>query len=54
MTDLTTVVDVATKVVAAASAVAALTPTPKDDSALSYVRKVLDLLAFNFFNARNR
>lgn len=41
-------------VVGVASMVAAITPTPKDDNAIAAVRKVLDLLAFNFGNAKNR
>lgn len=33
--------------VAIASAICALTPTPKDDSALKKIRAVLDVLALN-------
>lgn len=51
--DLGTIVDVGSKVVAAAAAIAALTPTPKDDSILSGIRKVIDFFALNIFNARN-
>lgn len=40
-------------VVGAASVVAALTPTPKDDAALAVLRRVLDLVAQNYGHARN-
>jgi len=42
----------ATSVVAAASAVAALTPTPKDDGVARWLRKAVDFLALNFGNAK--
>lgn len=45
--------DIITNVVAVAAAIAAITPTPKDDGILLIVRKVLDLLAFNVGNAKN-
>ena len=54
MIDFYTLIDIAAKVVAAAAAIAAVTPTPKDDSALAFVRKILDLLALNVFNAKNK
>ena len=44
---------VAASVVAAASVIAALTPTPKDDGVLLIIRKALDFLAFNFGSAKN-
>lgn len=40
-------------VVGAASAIAALTPTPKDDAAIAWIRKIVDVIAFNFANAKN-
>jgi hypothetical protein len=43
-----------TGVIAAASAVAALTPTPRDDKILGKARKVVDLLALNVGYARRR
>ena len=43
-----------TAIVAAAAAVTALTPSPKDDGVVAKVRAVLDLLAFNFGNAKNK
>ena len=41
-------------VVGFAATIAALTPTPKDDSALAYVRKVIDWLGMNILNAKNK
>lgn len=41
-----------TSIVAAASAIAALTPTPRDDGIVATVRKVIDVLALNVVNAR--
>lgn len=41
-------------VVAAASAVAALTPTPKDDSIVAKAYKVLDWVAFNVGKAKDK
>ena len=41
-------------VVAAASAVAALTPTPKDDSIVAKAYKVLDWLALNVGKAKDK
>ncbi|EEE42845.1 hypothetical protein [Roseibium alexandrii] len=41
-----------TAVIAAASAIAALTPTPKDDAVVAKVRKVVDVLALNVGNAK--
>lgn len=44
----------ASMVIATASGVAALTPTPKDDGVLLIARKVLDVLALNVAAARNQ
>lgn len=43
-----------TAVIAAASAVAALTPTPRDDRILSRLARFVDLLALNVGHARRR
>lgn len=43
-----------TSVIAAASAIAALTPTPKDDAILSKIRGLIDLLALNVLNAKKK
>lgn len=45
---------IASSVVGTAAVIAAATPTPKDDEWVAKARKVLDLLAFNVGNARNR
>lgn len=41
-------------VVAVGAAVAAVTPTPKDDSIFSTARKVVDFVGFNFGYAKNK
>lgn len=43
----------ATAVVTAASAIAALTPTPKDDGIVKAVYKVVDFLALNIGKAKD-
>jgi hypothetical protein len=43
--DISKYVDTALAVHAAASAITALTPTPKDDSAVRKIYKVIELLA---------
>lgn len=42
----------ASTTVAAASAIAALTPTPADDGFLAILRRLLDVLALNVGNAK--
>jgi hypothetical protein len=51
---ISNVLDIVTSVVGTASVIAAITPTPKDDAIVAKVRKVLDLFAFNFWNAKNK
>jgi hypothetical protein len=41
-----------TTTVSAASAIAALTPTPKDDNAIRRIRKGIDVIALNFGHAK--
>ena len=41
-------------VISGAAITAAPTPTKKDDVILGKVRRVIDLLAFNFGNAKNK
>ena len=41
-------------VVTAASAIAALTPTPKDDRIIGKLYKIIDLLALNVGQAKRR
>ena len=48
------ILEVLTLVVALSAAIAALTPTPKDDGIVRKIRKVIDFLALNFGNAKNR
>jgi len=43
-----------TAVVAAASAIAALTPTPKDDGLVAKAYKVVDWLALNIGKAKDK
>lgn len=45
---------VITTIVASASAIAALTPTPKDDTFIGKVYKVIDWLALNVINAKDK
>lgn len=45
--------NIATAVIAAAAAITAVTPSPKDDSVVAKLRGLLDLLAFNFGFAKN-
>ena len=45
---------IATAIVAAASAIAAITPTPKDDAIASKAYKVLDWLALNVGKAKDK
>ena len=45
---------VVTAVIAAASAIAALTPTPTDDTFIGKAYKVIDWLALNVFKAKDK
>jgi len=47
-------IGIITGVVAVASAIAALTPTPKDDSWIKKIYKVVDLLALNVGKAKDK
>lgn len=47
---LGTIIGAVTLIVTGATAIAALTPTPKDDEFLAKVRKVIDFLAGNVLN----
>ena len=44
---------VVTSIIAVASAIAALTPTPKDDTFIGKAYKVIDWLALNVFKAKD-
>jgi hypothetical protein len=43
-----------TAIIAAASAIAALTPTPKDDTFIGKAYKIIDWLALNVFKAKDK
>jgi hypothetical protein len=43
-----------TGIIALAAHIAPLTPTPEDDKAVAWARKLLDLLAGNYGNAKNK
>ena len=45
---------VLTAIIAAASAIAALTPTPKDDTIIGKAYKIIDWLALNVFRAKDK
>lgn len=45
------VFNIVTAVIAVASLIAALTPSPKDDSVISGIRSVVNIFALNFKNA---
>tara|TARA_Y100001938_G_scaffold150945_1_gene244557 strand:- start:216 stop:398 length:183 start_codon:yes stop_codon:yes gene_type:complete len=49
----TDIVNAVTALVAAAAAVTALTPSPKDDNILKKIRDVLNVIGFNVGNAKN-
>ena len=41
-------------IMGAAAAIAALTPTPRDDGIVAFLRKVIDIIGMNIGNAKNR
>ena len=47
-------IGIITSVIAVASAIAALTPTPKDDTIVGKIYKVVDLLALNVGKAKDK
>lgn len=47
------ILTIASYVIAAAAAIAALTPTPADDGIIKAIRKVVDFLALNVGHAKN-
>tara|TARA_R110002153_G_scaffold273380_1_gene444174 strand:- start:108 stop:296 length:189 start_codon:yes stop_codon:yes gene_type:complete len=52
--NLDTIIAVVTSIVAVASGVTALTPTPKDDKVVSKVYKVVEWLALNVGKAKDK
>ena len=53
MHQLLDIFNIVTTVVAACSAVAAITPTPTDDSMVAKAYKIIDLLAINIGKAKD-
>ena len=53
MDQLLDIFNIVTTVVAACSAVAAITPTPTDDSMVAKAYKIIDLLAINIGKAKD-
>lgn len=53
ITNASDLIGVATTIVAAASAIAALTPTPKDNTWVAKIYKVVDWLALNVGKAKD-
>lgn len=53
MNNWVNVLAIATSAVTLASMVTALTKTPKDDSVVLWIRKILDVIAMNVGNAKN-
>jgi hypothetical protein len=54
VSNVDSIITALTAIVAAASAVAALTPTPKDDSLSAKAYKVVDWLALNVGKAKDK
>lgn len=40
-------------VIGAAAAIAAITPTPRDDRFVAFLRKIIDVIGMNVGNAKN-
>jgi hypothetical protein len=54
VSNVDSIVAALTAIVAAASAIAALTPTPKDDSLVAKAYKIVDWLALNVGKAKDK
>lgn len=52
--ELLEIINIATAVVTAASAVTAVTPTPQDDGIVRIIKQVLDIFALNVGNAKSK
>ena len=48
------IIDIATAIIAIASIIAAVTPTPKDNVWLEKAMKFINILAVNVANAKNK
>jgi len=51
--DIVAILMYATAAVTACSAIAAVTPTPKDDAAVAWAYKIIDFIALNFGKAKD-
>tara|TARA_R110000744_G_scaffold9719_1_gene30937 strand:+ start:153 stop:320 length:168 start_codon:yes stop_codon:yes gene_type:complete len=54
MNTIIDIINIITAVIASASAIAALTPTKKDDIFLSKIKPFIDIIALNFGNAKSK
>ncbi len=52
--DIVAILMYATAAVTACSAIAAVTPTPKDDQAVAWMYKIIDFVALNFGKAKDK
>lgn len=52
--DIMSYINIATAVIALASAIAAVTKTPKDDEWVAKIYKILDLFALNIGKAKDK
>ena len=51
---ITTIFNYATAIISAASIIAAVTPTPKDDNSIAKIYRLLDLAAINIGKAKDK
>ena len=51
---ITTIFNYATAIISAASIIAAVTPTPKDDNIIAKIYRLLDLAAINIGRAKDK
>ena len=51
---ITTLFNYATAIISAASIIAAVTPTPKDDNIIAKIYRLLDLAAINIGKAKDK
>ena len=52
--DIINIFNLVTAIVALASAIAAVTPTPKDDQWIAKIYKIIDLAAINIGKAKDK
>lgn len=52
--DIISIINLATAAVALASAIAAMTPTPKDDHWVGKIYKIVDMVAINIGKAKEK